>query len=88
MPAELKADLESPAQTLQHTDYQLVSINPLNKGPPKVWREKPERKRKKRKNKEKKRKKLKKKKKAAINISQVSNKISLENGNVRILLTE
>lgn len=90
MPAELKADLESLAQTLQHTDYQLVSINPLNKGPAKVWREKPERKRKKRKKKRKKKEKkekernLKRKKKAAINISQVSNKISLENGNVRI----
>lgn len=36
LPAELEADLESPAQTLQHTDDQLVSINWLNKGPAKV----------------------------------------------------
>ena len=33
LPAELKADIESPAQSLQHTDYQLISINWLTKVP-------------------------------------------------------
>lgn len=42
--AELKVCIESPAQSLQHTDYQLISVNWLTKAPAYVWREKPERK--------------------------------------------